>query len=192
MKPPKDLEEAREVGLEVDSEEGEMEAEGSSRCYNCNEQGHLAKDCPHPRRPWFSHCRNNGHATEDCPELIAKWEDRVLQQGYNLISSELKRGIEGQLPKINIITHGGAKTGADADNQPKIQKVVPKDDRYDPVKQKLFLKNAIEIFKSIPTPEIIDNPPEFTSQPNLAQAPTSPRHLEILQSQGDTLSSLKV
>jgi hypothetical protein len=28
MKPPKDLEEAREVGLEVDSEEGEMEAEG--------------------------------------------------------------------------------------------------------------------------------------------------------------------
>jgi hypothetical protein len=28
MKPPKDLEEAREVGLEVDSEEEEMEEEG--------------------------------------------------------------------------------------------------------------------------------------------------------------------
>jgi hypothetical protein len=43
------------------------------------------------------------------------------------------------------------------------------------VKQKLFLKNEIEIFKRIPTPQIIDNPPEVASQPNLAQAPTSPR-----------------
>jgi hypothetical protein len=83
--------------------------------------------------------------------------------------------LKGQLPKINIVTHGGAKTGVDADSQPKIQKVVPKDDRYDPVKQKLFLKNEIEIFKRIPTPQIIDNPPEVASQPNLAQAPTSPR-----------------
>jgi hypothetical protein len=61
-------------------------------------------------------------------------------------------GIQGQLPNINIITHGGGKTGADADNQPNIYKIVPKDDRYDPVKQKLFLKNEIEIFKSLPTP----------------------------------------
>jgi hypothetical protein len=49
MKPPKDLEEAREVGVEVDSEEEEMGEEGEGRCYNCNEQGHLARDFPHPR-----------------------------------------------------------------------------------------------------------------------------------------------
>jgi hypothetical protein len=83
-------------------------------------------------------------------------------------------GIEGKLPNNNIITHGGAKTGADADNHPKIQKVVPKDDRYDHVKQKLLFKNAIEIFKSIPTLEIMENPPKLPSQPNLAQSPTSP------------------
>jgi hypothetical protein len=52
---------------------------GLGRCYNYNEQGHLAKDCPPPRRPWCSHCRTNGHATEECPELIVKWEDRVRQ-----------------------------------------------------------------------------------------------------------------
>jgi hypothetical protein len=42
------------------------------------------------------------------------------------------------------------------------------------VKQKIFFKNEIEIFKSIPTPEIIDNPPKFFSQPNLVQVPMSP------------------
>jgi hypothetical protein len=60
--------------------------------------------------------------------------------------------IEGQLTNINIIIHGGAKIGADADSQPEIQKIIPKDDRYDPVKQKLFFKNSIEIFKSVPIP----------------------------------------
>jgi hypothetical protein len=61
-------------------------------------------------------------------------------------------GIEGQLPNINIISHEGEKTGADANKQPKIKKAIPKDDMFDPLKQKLFFKNEIEIFKSIPTP----------------------------------------
>jgi hypothetical protein len=45
---------------------------------------------------------------------------------------------------------------------------------YDPVKQNLFFKDAIEIFKSIPNMEIIANAPKVVSQPNLSQAPTSP------------------
>jgi hypothetical protein len=97
--------------------------------------------------------KNNGHATKDFLELIAKWEDQVYQRGANIISSELKKKrIEGHLPNINIITHRGEKTGEDTDNQPKIQKTIPKDGKYDPVKQNLFFKNAIEIFKSIPIP----------------------------------------
>jgi hypothetical protein len=86
----------------------------------------------------------------------------------------LKRGFEGKLPNINIITHGGAKTRANANNQPKIHKFVPKDGRYDPMKQTFFFKNAIEIFRSIPTLEIMKNPPKFICIPNLVQAPTSP------------------
>jgi hypothetical protein len=82
----------------------------------------MARDFPHPRQPWCSHCRTNGHATEDFPELIVKWEDQVRQRGTNIIISKIKRVIKGQLPNINIITQGGAKTGADADNLPKIQK----------------------------------------------------------------------
>jgi hypothetical protein len=78
----------------------------------------MAGDFPHLRRPWCSHCRTNGHATEDFPKLIEKWEDRVRQRGTNLISSKIERVIRGQLTNLNIVTQGGAKTGADTDNLP--------------------------------------------------------------------------
>jgi hypothetical protein len=45
---------------------------------------------------------------------------------------------------------------------------------YDPVKQEFFFKNPIEIFKSIPTIEVMESIPRGSSQPNLLQAPTSP------------------
>jgi hypothetical protein len=153
---------------------GRTGGRGPSRCYNCDEQGHLARDCPHPRRPWCSHCRTNGHATEDCPELIAKWEDRVRQRGTNLISSEIKRISKGQFPNLNIVTRGGAKTGVDVDTLPQIQKATPKGDRYDPLKKKLFFKDAIEVFQNIPSHEMQENPPQPTVYPKMAQVPASP------------------
>jgi hypothetical protein len=97
---------------------GRTRGRGPSRCYNCDEQGHLARDCPHPRRPWCSQCRTNGHKTKDCQELITKWEDRVKKRGTNLISSEIKRIYKGQFPNLNIITLGGAKTTTDIDTLP--------------------------------------------------------------------------
>jgi hypothetical protein len=76
-----------------------------------------------------------------------KWEDRVRQRGDNIISSEIKRIIKGgHLPNINIINRGGVKTGADVDNMPKIQKEACKEYRYEPLKQKIFFKNSIEVF----------------------------------------------
>jgi hypothetical protein len=50
----------------------------------------------------------------------------------------------------------------------------PKDDMYDPLKQKLFFKDAVEIFKDESAPEIRENPPKVTLQPKTAQAPASP------------------
>jgi hypothetical protein len=53
---------------------------------------------------------------------------------------------------------------------------------YDPLKQKMFFKDAIEMFKSIPIPEIVENFPKFTFQPKLAQdstSPSTPRNLVI-------------
>jgi hypothetical protein len=59
---------------------------------------------------------------------------------------------EGKIPKINIITCRGEKTWAYADSQPKIEKETPKNDRYDPLKTKLFFKYAIEIFVGVSAP----------------------------------------
>jgi hypothetical protein len=106
----------------------------------------LAIDFPHPRRPWCSHCKTNGHATEDFPELIEKWEGRAWKRGANLIGSEIKRISKGKFLNINIFTQGGARIGFDVDDLPHIQKAIPKEDRYDPLKQKMFFKDAIEAF----------------------------------------------
>jgi hypothetical protein len=81
-------------------------------------------------------------------------KDRACQQGNNLINSEIKRVIIGKFPNLNIVTQGGAKTGVDVDNLPQIQKETPKEDRHDPIKQKLFFKNSIEVFQNIPGPEM--------------------------------------
>jgi hypothetical protein len=54
------------------------------------------------------------------------------------------------------------------------RKQAPKEDMYDPLKQNLFFKYAIEVFQSIPGPEIEEKPPHPTIYPNIAQFPTSP------------------
>jgi hypothetical protein len=45
---------------------------------------------------------------------------------------------------------------------------------YDPLKHELFFKNSIELFQSIPGPEIEENPPQPTSYPKISQFLTSP------------------
>jgi hypothetical protein len=45
---------------------------------------------------------------------------------------------------------------------------------YDPLKQNLFFKNAIEVFKSIPGPEMEEKPPHPIIYPKIAQVPSSP------------------
>jgi hypothetical protein len=134
----------------------------------------MARDCPLLRQPWCSHYRTNGHAIEDCQKLIAKWEDWVRQRGTNLISSEIKIFIRGQLPNLNIVTQGGEKTGIDTDNLPHIQKATPKEDMNDPPKHKLFFKNSIEVFHNISSPEMQEKPHQPIVYPKIAEVPASP------------------
>jgi hypothetical protein len=142
----------------------------------------MARDCPHLRRSWLYHCRTNGHTTKYCPKLISKWEDRACQRGTNLISSEIKRVIKGEFPNLNIVTRGGEKTGADADTLPQIHKASYKEDMYDPLKQKLFFKYAIEVFQNIPSPKMKKKPPQTMVYPNVIT--------EISSSHGDKNSAL--
>ena len=48
---------------------------GLVRCYNCDYEGHVSRECILPRRPWCSQCIVNAHATEDFPELIKRWKE---------------------------------------------------------------------------------------------------------------------
>lgn len=41
------------------------------RCYNCNTNGHIARDCPKPRKP-CSGCQSTAHTRSRCPEKLAQ------------------------------------------------------------------------------------------------------------------------
>jgi len=52
-------------------------------------------------------------------------------------------------PNINIVNRGGANVGVDIESprQIKIQKVLPKNTKYDLIWQKELFKNEVEMFK---------------------------------------------
>jgi hypothetical protein len=60
------------------------------------------------------------------------------------------------------------------------------------LKQKLFFKYAVEIFRGESTPEIRENPPKVTLQPKTAKAPTSPPTPRNPVNSEDPVSSLKI
>jgi hypothetical protein len=84
------------------------------------------------------------------------------------------RQVKGRLPKVDTITCRGEKTRACENNRPNIQKTTPKDDRYDPLKKKLFFKDAVEIFRGESALEIREKISKVTVQPKTSQALASP------------------
>jgi hypothetical protein len=114
-----------------------------------------------------------------CNRRLPRANCKMGRQGMDkeeltLLVQRSKGFLKDNCPNLNIVTRGGARTGADADALPQIQKEVPKGDRYDPLKQKLFFKYAIEAFQSIPSCETQENPPQSVVYPKVAQVPASP------------------
>ena len=77
---------------------------GQLKCYNCDQEGHVACECTLPRRPWCSQCRMNTHVTEDCPELIKKWEEQARQRGTNLVNTKPRGRATSAMQNVAIVT----------------------------------------------------------------------------------------
>jgi hypothetical protein len=73
-----------------------------------------------------------------------------------LINLELQPSVEEKAPIINIITRGGTRVGVDVDNstQRNICKPVPKDFTYEPLLEKKFFNDIVEIFQWVFDPTI--------------------------------------
>lgn len=67
------------------------------RCYNCQQNGHISRDCTLPRKPMKCvKCQAEGHTSKYC---------RVTEPDVNCISSQMKKNIMHYVKEVRINDH---------------------------------------------------------------------------------------
>jgi hypothetical protein len=80
-------------------------------CHNYQQIGNYSKEYPIPPVTCM-YSRASDHDTEDYPTLLGKIQDKINQNNQNVQCIFAKVRDDGR--NINIVTHGGSKTGDDA------------------------------------------------------------------------------
>jgi hypothetical protein len=78
--------------------------------HNCQQPRRYARECPLPPATCM-YCRALNHDMEECPTLLGKIQEKRNQNNQNVQWISAKARDEGR--NINIVMHGGAKTGND-------------------------------------------------------------------------------
>jgi hypothetical protein len=146
------------------------------------------------------YCRASDHETKECPTLLVKIQENRNQNNQNVqwISAEARE----DRWNINIVTHGGTKTGNDTVRQEPAQNQWVKKNteprkQFDAPKEKETFKEARQEFHKLDTTststmQLVHEAPEYEMPPSLDHTNGMPPKGQVITIKDFLQSCIKI